>query len=267
MRHLALLLASLLVMIGTGFAQASPGCPADAPMGTSRTITIDARGGGALGTLQYEQTLELEPGEIVFTFDDGPNPETTPRILDTLDTYCIKATFFLIGIYAERHPDLVAEIVRRGHTLANHTWSHALLHQVSRAAAYREIERGETAILEVLTQTGSPSNALLPMMRFPGLNDTDHLIDWLNARDRITLSCDIGTDDWRRISPQTLYHRALRNIEARGSGIVIFHDIQERTAQALPGLLETLSERGFRAVALAAPSIAPPPALSEETHP
>ncbi|MGA0619613.1 polysaccharide deacetylase family protein, partial [Ligilactobacillus salivarius] len=78
----------------------------------------------ALGAMQYPQTAPLAARQVAFTFDDGPNPDTTPLILDILDRHCVKATFFIIGIYAERHPEIVRDIAARGHTIGTHTWSH-----------------------------------------------------------------------------------------------------------------------------------------------
>lgn len=72
------------------------------------------------------QALGLQKGQLVLSTDDGPNPRITPKILDLLDQYGIKSHFFLIGNLAEKYPDLVREIVRRGHTVGNHTYSHPL---------------------------------------------------------------------------------------------------------------------------------------------
>ncbi|MFS2318676.1 polysaccharide deacetylase family protein [Maricaulis sp. D1M11] len=231
--------------------------PCTARMGTARTIELDVRGGAEIGTMQYTDTLDLAPGEIVFTFDDGPSPDYTLEILDTLDTHCVKAVFFLVGLYADRHPELVREIWSRGHTVANHTWSHQLLHRVGPVTGGREVERGfdaiNAALLGLQTEVGEPAQSA-PFFRFPGLNHTRHLRTQLAGDDIAVISCDIGTDDWRRISSDSVYQRALRNIESRGSGVVIMHDTHARTATALPRLLDTLAERGYRAVHLTASS-------------
>lgn len=220
-------------------------------MGTARTLTVDTSAGGDIGTMQYANTLPLGPKELVFTFDDGPNPEHTPKILDALDAHCIKATFFIVGRYAELHPEIVAETWRRGHTIATHTWSHPILSRVSRTHARHQIDRGIAATQRALAGVAGPDGALAqvaPFFRFPGLNDTAYLRRWLAGRGIATFSCDIGTDDWRRISPWTLKRRALSMIEAKGSGIVIFHDTHHRTSFMLPEILDELARRGYRAV-------------------
>ena len=235
-----------------GDAAATLACPHNpAAMGTARTIEVATTGGGDIGTLQYATTLQLAPKELVLTFDDGPNPEHTPKILDALDAHCIKATFFVVGRYAELHPDIVAETFRRGHTIATHTWSHPNLARMTRRAAERQIARGmeaaRAALAGITDAAGEPAR-VAPFFRFPGLNHTAHLRGWLAGQDIATLSCDIGTDDWRPISPWRLKQRALSMIEARGSGLVIFHDTQARTSSMLPQILDELARRGYRAV-------------------
>ena len=241
-------LLSLLILFpaGHGLAQCieRPG-----QLGTARTIAVETIGGAEFGTLQYSQTLDLAHKEIVFSFDDGPNPDHTPLILDILDVHCVKATFFLVGRYVDRQPDLVREIARRGHTLASHTYTHPLLHRLSLANALVEIERGQTAIDTALMGTGYHA---APFFRFPGLNHTSALRAKLAQRDIAVMSCDFGADDWRRISADEVYRRSLRNIESRGSGMIIMHDTQARTVEALPRLLETLAERGYTAVHMVA---------------
>ncbi|MEO1038345.1 MAG: polysaccharide deacetylase family protein [Pseudomonadota bacterium] len=231
-------------------APSSAACPGNPnALGTSRVLVADASAGLEIGTLQYADTLPLADGELVFTFDDGPNPTHTPAVLDALDAHCVKATFFLVGRYARHHPELVREIHRRGHTIANHTWSHPILSELSHTAALREIERGEAAINAALADIQEARAA--PFFRFPGLNHTRALRRELAEAGVAVMSCDIGTDDWRGISADEIHRRALRNIEARGSGVIIMHDTNARTAQALPRLLDTLAERGYRVVHMA----------------
>ena len=220
-------------------------------MGTARTIEVDTTGGADFGTMQYRSTLPLRPKEIVFTFDDGPNPEHTPKILDVLDRHCIKATFFVVGRYAELHPEIVRDAWARGHTIATHTWSHPILSRMSYKASVRQIDRGigatRAALAGLEDLEGRPAR-VAPFFRFPGLNHTSRLRRYLAANDIATFSCDMGTDDWRRISPWTLYKRALRMIEYKGSGIVIFHDTHHRTSTMLEKILDELARRGYQAV-------------------
>ncbi|WP_019962396.1 polysaccharide deacetylase family protein [Woodsholea maritima] len=246
-RILALALASACwAMISAG-AQAQS-CPGEGPrLGSSRMITLDTTGGGAYGTLQYPHSFDLNAHELVLTFDDGPSPDYTRQVLEVLDKHCVKAVFFLVGLYVDRHPDIVVEIARHGHTIATHTQTHRLLHRLSDEEGLLEIERGFAAARRALAGSGY-EDALAPMFRFPGLNHTRALRETLAERDIAVISCDLGTDDWRSISPDEFYRRALRNIEARGSGIVIMHDTHFRTASKLDELLSELARRGYTSV-------------------
>ncbi len=229
-------------------AQASPSSQAciDAG-GPSRTVVVPAAV-QSYGTMQYARTVAIEAKEVVLTFDDGPDPDVTPSILDTLDKYCVKATFFFTGHRAERYPHLVREAALRGHTIASHSYSHpSNLRRLSWTRATRQITRGIAEIQEALD--GAPETAdidVAPFFRFPGLNHSNALRGWLAARDISTFSCDVGTDDWRHISSRAVVYRAVRNIRSKSGGIVIFHDTKQRTAAALPFVLQRLRSEGYR---------------------
>jgi peptidoglycan/xylan/chitin deacetylase (PgdA/CDA1 family) len=223
-----------------------------APAVTPRVL-IDTTGGPTIGTMQYRNGGGLGPKEIALTFDDGPNPITTPRILDILDQHCIKATFFMVGIYAKARPDLVQDVARRGHIIGTHSYTHPNnLRHLSLAQAKRQINMGFDAVKNALA--GTPANeraALAPFFRFPGLNDSKTLIAWLGAQNIATVSCAFGADDWKRINANEVYRRGLREIERRGRGILILHDTRPHTADMLSRLIVTLEKRGYHFVQLA----------------
>ena len=239
---------------GTGAQASAVACPTDplAPAITPQAL-IDTEGGPTIGTLQYHNGGGLRHKEIALTFDDGPNPETTPRILDILDRHCIKATFFLVGIYAKAHPDLVREIARRGHVIGTHTFTHPdNLRRLSLKAAKSQITRGFAAARDALADAPlKDRQALAPFFRFPGLNDNKVLIAWLGRQDIAIMSCSFGADDWKPISSNQIYKRGLSAIEAEGRGILILHDTKPRTADMLSRFIVTLEKRGYTFVQLA----------------
>ncbi|MCG8561796.1 MAG: polysaccharide deacetylase family protein [Hyphomicrobiales bacterium] len=235
-------------------ANECPGNP-DA-LGVSRVLEVDTSGGPRLGRLQYGQTLDLEPKEVVLTFDDGPHPRYTRRILKALDRECVKATFFPVGVWARQIPHVLRLVAERGHTVGTHTWSHPLhLGRLSFASAQQQIEKGIAAIETAL---GRPP---APFFRFPGLNHTRKLKDYLGTRDTAVFSCDIATDDWRGIGPRTILRRTLARLRRKGRGIVLFHDTKSSTAKALPKLLRALKQGGYRIVHIV-PREAPAPVPS-----
>ena len=104
-------------------------------------------------------TAPRRPGEIAFTFDDGPNPAWTPRLLDTLAAHRVQATFFLLGRFAQAEPDLVRRIMAAGHLIGNHSWSHPDLSRTPSSTIREELER-TSKVLEQLT--GAPVRYFRP---------------------------------------------------------------------------------------------------------
>lgn len=212
-------------------------------IGTSRTIVVDALEHPRLGGMQYRESLPLEDKEVVLTFDDGPLPPKTNRVLDILAKECVKATFFLVGKMATTYPDVVHKIETAGHTIGTHSQTHPLrLHKVALAKAEEEFSGGIASVTSVL---GHPPS---PFIRIPGLARTNAIDQYLASQKLMTWSADFPADDWTKISPAQVYTRALQRIEAYGKGILLLHDIQPRTVEALPTLLHELKRRGYRIV-------------------
>src|SRR5262249_43190727 len=141
-------------------------CPRKDALGTSRVLAVDAATSPRVGLKSFPQTLPLEDHEVVLTFDDGPWPRTTPKVLAALAQECVRATFFLIGKPASEHPELVRRIVAQGHTVGHHTWTHHNLKYMKHEAAIGEIDKGIAAVETALhgKATVTPST---PLFRFP----------------------------------------------------------------------------------------------------
>lgn len=241
------LLAALsgLIVFGPALAGAAecPGNP-DA-LGTSRTIVVDPAEHPRLGSMQYHESLPLEDHEIVLTFDDGPLPPRSTQVLDILDHECVKATFFLIGKMAHNFPDAVRRIRDAGHTIGTHSYSHPLtFHRMSLDRAQFEINQGIASVTAALGDGTGPA----PFFRVPGLLRADGVEHYLNSLHLQVWSADFLADDWTRIGPGQVYSRALQRIEANHKGILLLHDIQAKTVEALPYLLRELKRRGYRVV-------------------
>lgn len=189
----------------------------------------------------------LRPGEVVLTFDDGPRAGKTTAILDTLDRYGVKASFLMLGSAAQANPALARKVALRGHTVGSHTYGHVDLSSLSRQAAIDEIVRGEEAVAAALAGSGK---SLSPFFRFPYLSQTGFLRTSLLHSGAIVLDVDIDSKDYFRDSPSTVAQRTLARLDARGSGIILFHDIHQRTVDMLPDFLEQLAQRGYSVVRL-----------------
>lgn len=250
----ASLVAALLSASLPAHAAEPAACPTDATaQAETPVVRVQTESGPAYGGLQYARSVELGPKQVALTFDDGPNPETTRHILDILDRHCVKATFFMVGIYAERHPDIVREVAARGHTIGTHSWSHPNnLRHFSLANAQSQIRRGFEAVEAALATAPQESRErLAPFFRFPGLNDSTPLISWLAQRNIATFSCEFGADDWKAISSAEVRRRALHNISYLGRGILILHDTKPRTAGMLSSFIVAMREQGYSFVQLA----------------
>jgi peptidoglycan/xylan/chitin deacetylase (PgdA/CDA1 family) len=239
---LILILSVSFAICGRGLAD---DCPSTAALGTSRTIVVDPTAHSKVGTMSYEQTLPLSDKEVVLTFDDGPVHPYTEKILDILASECVRATFFIVGRMAEIHPELIRRAVEEGHTIGTHSMSHPLrFRALDQQRARQEIDDG---IAAATTALGDPSK-LSPFFRFPGFGSTDAAEEYLESRHMMVWSADFPADDWRRIGPSDVAHRALSRLESKGKGILLLHDIHKRTVEALPILFEQLKAHGFRIV-------------------
>jgi peptidoglycan-N-acetylglucosamine deacetylase len=255
----SVLLLPLLVGIGRAEAAECPGHPG--ALGVSRTIVLNPAQHPLLGTLQYDESLPLNDHEVVLTFDDGPLPPYTSRVLDTLAAECVKATFFLVGRMALGYPQWVRREYNEGHTIAGHSQNHPFTFaKMSVGDAAKEIEDGFASLRTVL---GDP-RTISPFFRIPGLLRQDSVEHYLTAHGYATWSLDFLADDWTHISAKEITRRALQRIEARGRGILLLHDIQPATALALPTILAELKARGYKIVHVV-PATADRPATVAET--
>src|SRR4029079_3496069 len=131
-----------------GCIAAHPALAADCPgnrnaLGTSRTLAVDPREHPRIGTMQYPETLPLRDHEVVLTFDDGPLPRNSNKILAILAEQCVKATFFEIGLMAKASPEGIRKLRDAGHTIGTHTQDHPLsMNHMSTERAKQEIDAG-----------------------------------------------------------------------------------------------------------------------------
>jgi peptidoglycan/xylan/chitin deacetylase (PgdA/CDA1 family) len=248
-----------LILLSGALAAGFFVCPAlagDCPgnpdaLGTSRTIAVDPAKTPRIGTMSYPQSLPLEPKEVVLTFDDGPLPKFTGPVLETLAHECVKATFFLIGEMAKAYPDWVQREARAGHTIGNHTEHHPrYIDKLPVERGIAEIVDGGRHIEEALAPTGIK---MAPFFRFPGFRHTEPLDAYANKQGYVAVGADFPADDWTFIGPETVLKRAMDRLERRGSGILLLHDIHQRTATILPKLLRELKARGYKVVQMVPP--------------
>jgi peptidoglycan-N-acetylglucosamine deacetylase len=236
-------------------AAAAGECPGNpGALGTARTIAVDSTAYPRIGTMQYAGTLPLADKEVVLTFDDGPLPPYSERILDILAAECVKATFFIVGQQARAFPEMVRRAFNEGHTIATHSQHHPRwFDRLTPSRVVAEIDEGIAWTRAALGEAG----AVAPFFRVPGLRTSTATEAYLAARALAVWSADIPSDDWRRISAGQVMQRSLDRLDHKGKGILLLHDIQPVTALALPQLLRELKARGYRIVHVAAASERP----------
>ena len=187
---------------------------------------------------------------VALTFDDGPDPVETPKILDLLAEYHVKATFCLVGQNVVAHPDLVRRIVAEGHTLCNHTWRHSLTLGKEKPAAIRaDLQRTNDAI-----RAAAPG-AQIKYMRAPGGNFTPNFVRVAADLGMASIYWQVDPRDWDHPAGESDNAHQAKVIAAikkhvhKGS-IVLSHDFgQPDTITAYRSLIPWLQQR-FRLIAL-----------------
>lgn len=186
---------------------------------------------------------------VALTFDDGPDPESTPSVLHLLERHDLKATFFLIGKKAERHPDLVRDIRDRGHTIGLHSYDHSRAFSLMPAARVRrDLERGLN-VLEAIT-------GQRPILFRPPIGHTNPIVRRVvDELDLVVVGWSVsGRDGLRGATPNAVAHRVARGL--RDGAIVLLHDAAERSSHkpasidALPKIIEAAESQQLEFVPL-----------------
>jgi peptidoglycan/xylan/chitin deacetylase (PgdA/CDA1 family) len=213
-------------------------------LGVARVVQIDTTGGPGFGFEHFKQLDFLRDKEVVLTFDDGPWPVNTPSVLKTLAEECTKAIFFPIGKHATYYPEILKHVAEEGHTIGAHTWSHANLNNKKLTDDQRkeEIEKGFSAVKWALGAAPSP------LFRFPALQHPPAMVTYLGERNISIWSCDLDSFDFKASTAQKIVDTVMTKLEKNGKGIVLMHDFQKHTAEALPELMKRLKAGGYKVV-------------------
>lgn len=249
---------ALAVLIASTVVARADSCPHPDALGTARVLTVDPKTYPRVGTQSFPDTLPLADREVVLTFDDGPNPPTTSKILAALARECVRATFFMIGQSATAHPQLVKRMAAEGHTIAHHTFAHADLQKVSHDKAVEQIDRGISADEQALNgrATTVPTT---PFFRFPYFSSTPALLDLLQSRRIAVFGADFWASDWNPMTPQQQLELITSRVKATGRGIILFHDTKGQTAAMLPDFLRYLRDNNYKVVHIVPPTASPRP--------
>lgn len=210
---------------------------------TAQQATIDPMPHFALahGIVRVTR-VRTQRNVLAMTFDDGPHPSNTPRLLDMLRNRRLRATFYLIGGMVAAYPDIARRIVAEGHEVGNHTWRHPFLSTLGDAAVLREIDR----TTEVIWQA---TRAIPHTMRPPYGALTPRQAGMVHAaRNLPSVMWSVDTQDWRRPGSSVVASRVIAGAD-RGA-IILAHDIHAPTIDAMPAALDGLIDRGFTSVTM-----------------
>jgi peptidoglycan/xylan/chitin deacetylase (PgdA/CDA1 family) len=205
----------------------------------------------------FAVTGDVAPKEIVLTFDDGPNGVYTPSILRSLKEVNAKAVFFALGKAVRANPEALKMVAADGHTVGSHSVTHKCIgtrpnckgsnggRVMTFAEASAEVRGGHQAVYDTL-------GFVDPFFRFPFGESSPELKNYLKESSTGEFYWSIDSNDWKAQSNEEMMRNTLEQIDKRGRGIVLFHDIQRKTAETLPAFLRELYSRGYTVVLLKA---------------
>lgn len=182
--------------------------------------------------------------KIALTFDDGPHPRYTPQILDILDKYGIKATFFAIGINADRYPDTMEMVISRGHEIGNHTYTHPHVDRIDSLTLHGEIEKCESALF-------SHTDYKTKLFRPPEGMIDGYVKSVIKQLDYKVILWDIDTMDWAHTPPDVIADNVIKNVSS--GDIILMHDYisyYSPTPEALEQFIPVLLEKGYKFVVI-----------------
>ncbi|MFC9694496.1 polysaccharide deacetylase family protein [Kribbella sp. NPDC056951] len=184
-------------------------------------------------------TTPLPTKYVVLTFDDGPDPAYTPKVLEVLAKYDVKATFFEVGKNVARHPELTKRIHAAGHTIQNHTWNHADLRHQTAAGFRKQVGDTDQAIRSA---AGVTPTCLRPP--YGGVSTT--VRQRAKALGKELVLWTIDSRDWSKPGPAVIEKRVLGGVKS--GSVILMHDgggNRSQTIAALPGILEKLKAQGY----------------------
>jgi peptidoglycan/xylan/chitin deacetylase (PgdA/CDA1 family) len=242
----SVLLCSLLLAFGavSCVKKARPGEKGAAAASMARPLknkgTNVASANQPSGTKLSYTSAPVQGPFIAMTFDDGPVPANTPRLLDMLSARGIKATFFTVGKNVQAYPNIVRRIIADGHEIANHTWTHPWLSKMSDQGVRAELQRSHEALKTIAGVTPR-------MYRPPFGAITARQKQWIMSEFGYpTILWSVDPEDWRTRNATMTHNRIVS--QTRPGAIILVHDIHASSIDAMPSTLDDLLAKGFRFV-------------------
>ncbi len=225
-RKLLLEVSLVLVVLGSIFVSSNDmGEKIQSVFNTKRELPI-----------YYVDTKEKK---IALSFDAAWGTDQTNNILDILDKYDIKTTFFLVDFWVTKHPDLVKEIDKRGHEVQNHSTTHPKMTELSKEDMIKEVKTTEENIEKII---GKKTNLFRP----PFGDYNDEFINTLREIDYHVIQWDVDSLDWKELGVDPVVDKVTRNV--KNGSIVLFHNNAKYADEYLPRIIEKLQEENYKIV-------------------
>ncbi|MBR5869132.1 MAG: polysaccharide deacetylase family protein [Clostridia bacterium] len=187
----------------------------------------------------YSVELPPEKKQVALTFDAAWGNEDTGTLIDILGRYGVKATFFVVGQWAEKYPESVQALHDAGHDIMNHSYDHRHYTELSSADMVKDAHRASEAIRKV---TGIRTNLFRP----PYGDYNASVVESLRNAGYFTIQWDVDSLDWKDLSASEITKRVLGGV--KNGSIVLFHNAALHTPEALPGIIASLQEQGYELV-------------------
>ncbi|MBS4195622.1 polysaccharide deacetylase family protein [Lederbergia citri] len=185
--------------------------------------------------------MEKGKKKVALTFDDGPHPENTQKILSHLEKYGAKATFFQIGKLVDENPGITAEVFNKGHEIASHTWNHPDLITLNADQVEEEISTTQNVIKTVIGE--APVH-----FRPPYGNTNESIKEIARGYGETEVLWTVDTLDWKSRDPEAILQ--IVQEEVRDKSVILMHDIHRTTVEAVERVLKFLDDEGYEMVTL-----------------
>ncbi|MDO3681097.1 polysaccharide deacetylase family protein [Paenibacillus ehimensis] len=226
-------------------SKAHPAKPSKETSGQSQRLSLSQL------VRKYPELLLLRgsaaSGQVALTFDDAPDTTFTPQVLDVLKKHQVRATFFLVGAQAEKHPEMVKRIVREGHVIGNHSYSHKLFTKLSDDLFQSQVLQTQQALKRLIGY--SPR-----LLRPPYGEISESQLLWASEHGYRIVNWNVDSLDWKQLGPEKVTSNILTNVKP--GSIILQHsgggpgqDLNG-TVKALPTVIQTLKSRNLKIVTL-----------------
>lgn len=205
-------------------------------------------------SIYYDTKLpkDAEKKYVALTFDDGPHQHLTPRLLDILkEKNGAKATFYVMGVKAIIHPEILARAVEEGSEVANHVWDHPVLTKINKEELNSQLSRTTDAIKNAVSSVDDKhkvmNNGAPRTMRPPyGLTNKKNNADIFEKHNMDVVIWSLDTVDWKFPKPDELVKGVMKKV--KNGDIILCHDIHANTIESMPGLIDALQKENFELI-------------------